>query len=531
MNVRKTGKSGLRRVLEAVSIAAILFWVLLLATGILSAQGDGDRPDGSEAVVASAAAAETETDAPSVAPSPSERPNPPPALNLKEMKKKGSDGDFLSRLVSLLGLAVMLGLALALSEKRGGVAWKTVAWGVGLQLVFALMILKTAPGQWVFQQLTDVVNVILGFTEEGSRFIFGNLVKNNVPVGTPLGDPAMGPIPESGITAYAGTGAFFAFNVLPVIIFFSSLMSVLYHLRVMQLLVGGAAWVMQRTLKTSGAESLSAAANIFVGMTEAPLVIRPYVDRMTRSELMAVMTGGFATIAGSVLAAYVGMLRGSFPDIAGHLIAASVMSAPAALVIAKILLPETETSLTAGSVKMKVERTAANVIDAAAQGAGDGLKLALNIAAMLLAFISLIAMINYGIGWLGGLVGLEGLTFQQILGYLFWPLAWVMGIPAADCLVAGQLLAEKTVVNEFVAYLHLAQIVQSGQAELSHRSLVILTYALCGFANFGSIAIQLGGIGGIAPSRRADLARLGLRAMFGGLLAAFMTACIAGMIL
>lgn len=459
-------------------------------------------------------------------------PAAPPPQNIREIAtREGDDGiTVLDRLMSLLGLAVMLAIAFAMSGARRKIRWTLVAWGVGLQLLFALLILKTSPGQWIFQGLTDAVNILLGFTEEGARFVFGNLVLNNVPVGTPLGNTGMGPILPGATTAYANTGAFFAFNVLPTIIFFSSLMSILYHLGIMQLIVRTMAWVMQRSMKISGAESLSAAANIFVGQTEAPLVIKPYVDKMTNSELMAVMTGGFATIAGGVLAAYVGMLRHIFPDIAGHLIAASVMSAPAALVVAKIILPELEQSMTAGEVKMSVEKDSANVIDAAARGAGTGLKLALNVGAMLLAFIALIAMVNFLIGSMGGLVGIEDLTFQRILGWLFWPLAFVMGIPAGECAMAGQLLGEKMVLNEFVAYLHMADWLNSG-ATISYRTTVILAYALCGFANFGSIAIQLGGIGSIAPSRRSDLAKLGIKAMIAGTLAAFMTATIAGMIL
>ncbi len=375
--------------------------------------------------------------------------------------------------------------------------------------------------------MSDVVNVMLGFTEDGARFVFGNLVKNNVPVGTPLGDPQMGPIIGQNQSGWASTGAFFAFSVLPTIIFFSSLMTVLYHFGIMQAVVKAMAWVMQKTMKTSGAESLSAAGNIFVGQTEAPLMIRPYIEKMTQSEIMSVMTGGFATIGGGVMAAYVGMLRHIFPDIAGHLIAASVMSAPAALVIAKMMQPETEESLTRGTVKIKIKTPTVNVIDAASRGAADGLSLALNVGAMLLAFIALIAMINYAIGALGGVVGIEGLTFQQLAGYVFWPLAWLMGIPANECLPAAQLLGEKIILNEFVAYLHLEQIL-SGGGQLSYRSAVIITYALCGFANLGSIAVQLGGIGGLAPSRRADLARFGLKAMIAGTLACLMTATLAG---
>jgi concentrative nucleoside transporter, CNT family len=331
--------------------------------------------------------------------------------------------------------------------------------------------------------------------------------------------------------------------VLPTIIFFSSLMTVLYHLGVMQLIVKGAAWVMMRTMKTSGAETLSAAGNIFVGQTEAPLMIKPFVGRMTMSELMAVMTGGFATVAGGVMAAYVGMLVAFFPDIAGHLIAASVMSAPAALAVAKLMYPEKEEPVTRGTLKVEVESSDANVIDAAARGAGEGLTLALNVGAMLLAFIALIALLNALLGWTSDTVGLTALmqhqgwiaadarlTIEMILGWVFAPVAWVMGVPWHDATTVGTLLGVKTALNEFVAYLQFSSLLGAGEP-LSPRSIVITTYALAGFANFSSIAIQIGGIGGIAPTRRSDLSRIGLRAMVGGTLAAFLTGTIAGMVL
>lgn len=457
----------------------------------------------------------------------------PQQIQLHQILKEADDADpvtFTDRIFSVIGLLVMIGIAFAFSSNKKLIRWRTVFIGIALQLVFALLILKTAPGQWVFQQLTDAVNILLGFTEEGARFVFGNLVVNNIPVGTPLGDTNMGPVIITETTQYANSGAFFAFNVLPTIIFFSSLMSIMYHLGIMQLMVKGMAILMHKTMKTSGAESLSAAANIFVGQTEAPLVIRPYIHKMTQSELMAVMTGGFATIAGGVLAAYVGMLRHIFPDIAGHLIAASVMSAPAALAISKIMKPETEEPLTKGKVELEIEKTNVNVIDAAANGASDGLKLALNVGAMILAFIALIAMINFGFSLVGNIFGVENFTFQKFLGWLFWPVAWIMGIPSSECLTAGQLLGEKIVINEFVAYLHLSEWL-TRTSEISYRTVVILTYALCGFANFGSIAIQLGGIGGIAPERRKDLAKLGIRSMIAGAIACFITATIAGMIL
>lgn len=435
------------------------------------------------------------------------------------------------RAVSGLGLLIMILLALAISTGRRAVDWRLVGMGVGLQLVFGLIVLKTNGGEWFFAQLNDAVNGFLAFSTEGARFVFGNLVQNNLPTGTPVADPTMGPVLDFNQTGWASAGAFFAFAVLPTLIFFSSVMGVLYHLGIMQKLVGWVAWIMRKTLRTSGAESLSAGGNIFLGQTESPLLIRPYVSKMTESELMAVMVGGFATVAGGVMGAFVMMLRGYFPDIAGHLIAASVMSAPAALVMAKIMVPETGEPLTKGGMDHEFEKESVNVIDAAARGAGDGLMLALNVGAMLIAFVALVAMLNAGFVAIGDAFSMtEPLTMERILGWLLAPLAWVMGCDWADAGFVGSQLGVKTVVNEFVAYLNLAANLGGDQA-ISGRSAVILTYALCGFANFSSIAIQIGGIGAIAPGRRSDLARLGLRAMIGGNLAAFMTACVVGMIL
>jgi CNT family concentrative nucleoside transporter len=425
-------------------------------------------------------------------------------------------------------MVLLAGLAWLFSVDRSNVAWRVVLWGIGLQLIFAVFILKTAAGAQIFDWLNTVVVALLGFTVEGARFIFGDLVYNNIPVGTGEGG-TNGPIVEvPGQVARAG--ASFAFNVLPTIIFFSALMTVLYHVGVMEWIVRGVAWIMQRTLGTSGAETLSAAGNIFVGQTEAPLLVKPFFEKMTMSELHAVMTGGFATVAGGVLAAYVGMLLAYFPDIAGHLIAASVMSAPAALVMAKLMYPEDSEPVTKGKLKVELEKPDVNVIDAAARGASEGLGLALNVGAMLLAFIALIAMANALLGWGGSLVGLEGLSFERILGWVLAPLAWFMGVPWVDAVTVGSLLGLKTMVNEFVAYLSLSEILQEVGA-LQPRSIVITIYALSGFANFSSIAIQLGGIGGLAPTRRHDLSRVGFRAMVAGSLAAFMTATIAGMLL
>jgi CNT family concentrative nucleoside transporter len=405
----------------------------------------------------------------------------------------------MERFISVFGLVFLLLVAFAISNnRRRAVNLRLILCGLGLQILFGVLVLKTAPGRWLFDRLKDAFNVILGFTQAGSEFVFGNLAR-----------------------ADGGMGFIFATQILPTIIFFSALMTVLYHLNLMQRVVYGMAWVMHRLMRTSGGESLAMAANVFVGQTEAPLVVRPYVDRMTRSELFTLMSGGMATIAGGVFAAYVGMGVS-----AGHLLSASVMSAPAALVISKIMWPETEQSLTAGEVKMTVEKQTVNVIDAACQGAGDGLKLALNVGAMLLAFLALVAMVNWLLGAVGGWFSIE-LSLERIMGYVFAPFAFVMGIPWHDCIEAGNLLGQKTVLNEFVAYMNMTKEID----QLSPRTVTILTYALCGFSNLGSIAIQIGGIGGMAPGRRSDLARMGLRAVIAGSLACFMTAAVAGMLI
>ena len=439
--------------------------------------------------------------------------------------QQGLDTPFAARLMGLVGIAVMLGLAVLLSYDRKRIDWRLVGTGLGLQAVFGVLVLKTGAGRAFFAWVGDLVTGLLRFQEEGARFVFGDLVQNTVPVGLPGAGGALDT--TAGFVAH--TGAFFAFNVLPTIIFFSSLMSVLYYLNVMQLLVKGIAWVMQKTLGTSGAETLSASGNLFLGQTEAPLLIKPFVRTMTGSELLTVMVGGFATVAGGVMAAYIGMLSGLIPNIAGHLLAASVMNAPAGLVLSKILLPETGAPVTRGTLRLDVEKTDRSVIEAAANGAAQGVQLAINVAAMLMAFVALVAMLNYGLGWLGGLWGQHGLSLQWILGQVLRPLAWVMGVPWQDTSYVGGLIGLKTSLNEFVAYAQFAGDLNSGVA-LQPRSALILTYALLGFANFSSIAIQIGGIGGLAPERRAEIARYGLRAMIAGNLAAFMSACLAGML-
>ncbi len=443
--------------------------------------------------------------------------------------RDGLDTPFPARLMGLAGMATMIGLAWLLSADRKRVSWPLVAKGVGLQVVFGLLVLKTPVGRSLFELANGVFLRLLGFAEQGAAFLFGNLVHDNVPVGIPAGTPNE----TSALTFgeyWANTGASFAFSVLPTIIFFASLVSVLYYLGVMERIVKGIAWVMHRTMRTSGAETLSVAGNIFIGPTESPLLIKPFVTGMTSSELNTVMVGGFATIAGGVMAAYVGMLSPYFPDIAGHLLTASVMNAPAALLISKILMPETGEPATKSSLNVSVAKEDANVIDAAAGGAAQGLRLALNVGAMLMAFIALIAMVNAIVGGLGGLAGFPDLSLQRILGWVLAPLAWLMGVPWTDAMEVGSLMGIKTVINDFVAYLQLAGALEAGST-LSPRAVIICTYALLGFANFATIAILIGGIGGIAPDRRADLSRLGLRAMAGGNLAAFMSASFAGMVL
>jgi len=433
------------------------------------------------------------------------------------------------RLIGIFGIFALMGIAYLLSSNRKAISWRTVGVGVGLQVFFALFVLKTLPGKWIFEGARVFISKILTFTDYGAHFIFGNLYVSSQDIAQSLADD----IAPGGLTQgfevfnpanghFVQMGTIFAIHVLPTIIFFASLMAVLYHLGIMQLIVRGFAWVMMRAMRTSGAESLSAASNIFVGQTEAPFVVKPFLLKMTPSEIMAVMTGGFATVAGGVLAAYV-----RFGIDPGHLLAASVMSAPAALVMAKIMVPEVDKPETGGTLQVNVEKTASNVIDAAAGGATDGLKLAVNVAAMLIAFIALVAMINALLGWVGGLFGLHQLSLKVILGWLFSPLAFLMGVHIKDVLDVGYLMGVKISINEFVAYVDLVAL----KGQISPRSFTIATYALCGFANISSIAIQIGGISALVPERRKDLARLGARAMIAGALASWQTATIAGILI
>lgn len=416
----------------------------------------------------------------------------------------------MERVVSFGGLFVMMGLAWAMSTNRKKINFRIVAGGLALQFGMALLVLKTEPGHNFFWWLGDMFKNMQAFTDEGSKLVFG--------VNTGPGETDYPPHDTLIRTI--------TFGILPTIIFFSSVMSVLYYLGIVQIVVRAIARVMQWTLGTSGAETLSAASNIFVGQTEAPLVIKPYLLKMTKSELMALMVGGFATIAGGVLAVYVGMGIN-----AGHLMTASVISAPAALLIAKIMVPEVETPETAGGAIPEIKQTGSNVVEAATLGATDGLKLALNVAAMLIAFTALVAALDALIVWVGELCRQEW-SLGMFLGYIFSPFAWAMGIPRSDVLHAGELLGLKMVANEFVAYSQLTSWQKPDSAiQLTERTQIILTYALAGFANFASVGIQIGGIGSLVPERQKDLARIAVKAMLGGTLACFMTACIAGILL
>ncbi|MCI5073111.1 NupC/NupG family nucleoside CNT transporter [bacterium] len=419
----------------------------------------------------------------------------------------------LYNLVSLLGIAGIIGLAWLMSNNKKAFPWRIVLWGLGLQFIIAIFVFVLPIGKSFFLWVNDLAVTLISFATEGGKFVFGGLATRSMEV-------------KEG--AAPGSDFVFAFEVLTTVIFISSLIGVLYYLKIMQVIVKAFAWVMRKTLKVSGAEALVASANIFFGQSEAPITVRPYIAKMTQSEIMSMMTGGFATVAGGVMAAYIGMLHEVFPNIAGHMISASLLSAPSALMLAKVVLPETEKPLTQGNVDMNVETEDVNVLDAAASGAASGLHLALNIGAMLIAFIALLAMINAMIGYAGALIGVESLSLQKILGWTHYPIALMMGVYPQDAMTVATLLGEKLVLTEFVSYLHLTQILKEGVIQLHPRSVVIATYGLCGFANFASIAIQIGGIRAIAPSRSGDLARLGLKAMFAGALAAYLTGSIAG---
>ena len=406
----------------------------------------------------------------------------------------------MSSFLGILGLFTLLAIAYLLSENKNAINYKTVVYGLIFQLLFALFILKTPFGTPIFSFLDTSINILISFSSSGSDFLFRSYV--------------------DGVGFHPGL-VNFAFSTLPTIIFFSSLVAVLYHYGILQSVIKFIAKRMQQSLGTSGSETLSVAGNIFLGQTESPLMVRPFVGKMTNSELMAVMTGGFATVSGGVLAIYVSWLT-DIPGIAGHLLAASVMSAPAALVVAKIIYPETQESKTMGDVNIKIEQTNINAMEALSNGATDGLKLAANIAAMLIAFISFVAMVNYFLSF-------AGTSMEEIFGIVFRPLAWTMGVPWNEAQLVGMLMGKKIVLTELVAYGDLQTLIQDGA--ISQRSAIISTYALCGFSNFASIGIQLGGIGAMAPDRKKDLAKLVTKAMFGGAIASWLTATIAGILL
>ena len=428
----------------------------------------------------------------------------------------------------IIGLAVVTFLAFLLSSDRKAISWRLVLTGIAMQFVFAFLVVRTDIGREIFNAISEFFVFLFSFAGEGAQFVFGNLAKGS-------GEGSL--------------GFFFAFQVLPTIIFFASLMAVLYYLGIMQRVVQGIAWVMARLLKTSGAESLDVAANTFIGQTEAPLVIRPYLASLTQSELYTVMTSGMAHISGGVLAAYVQMLAVALTksqstpleqtqiQFAGNLLAACIMAGPATMVVAKMILPEREEPKTMGTVKVKLEKTHSNVIEAAAGGAGDGVRLALNVAGMLLAFIALIALLNFVLSWFGDVSGLNAvcqtnfgrpLSLELLFGLVFQFIAFAIGVPWRDALNVGSLMGIKLVLNEFVAYLRMADMVGAGQ--LSSKAIIIATYSLAGFANFSSIAIQIGGLSPLAENRRTDIAKFGMRAVIGGTIATWMTAAIAGIL-
>jgi len=414
----------------------------------------------------------------------------------------------LERFTGLIGLAVVLAVALALSKNRRAIRWRTVGWAFALQMAFGLLVLYWDRGKQALESFSNGVSHAIAYADQGSGFLFGWLA---------------GPMDALGEKTGLGMrGIVFAFKVLPIIIFICSFFSILYYFGVIQIIVRGIAWVMQKTMRVSGAEALCVAANVFIGQTEAPVLVAPYIAAMTTSELLTMMIGGMAHVSGAVMLAYV--LMGAPLK---YLITASVMAAPGTFLISKILWPETESPVTMGTVKMNVEKTSANFIDAAATGASQGMTLVLNIAAMLIAFIALIAMLNGFLGWIGHFWGSPAFSLQTIFGWVMSPLAIILGAPKQDAATIGNLIANKTVINEFFAF----SMFKDVAGGLTEKGKIIATFALCGFANFSSIGIQIGGIGGLAPSRKSDLARLGFRALLGGSLVSFMTAAIAGILM
>lgn len=432
--------------------------------------------------------------------------------------------EFLNIARGIIGISAIVFIAFLFSSHRKKISWKLVLGGLGLQIFFAIAVLKIPFVVAIFESVSKVFVEILGFTRAGSEFLFGGLITN-----------------------MDSFGFIFAFQVLPTIIFFSALTSLFYYLGILQKIVYGFAWIVQKVMKLSGAESLAAAGNIFLGQTEAPLLVKPYIEKMTKSELLCLMVGGMATIAGGVLAAYIGFLGGESPEaqqqFATHLLCASVMSAPAAIIMAKMLIPETEPEKLNSELSISNDKVGKNVLESISIGTTEGLKLAINVGAMLLVFTALMAMLNYIFyHWIGSWTGLNeyivsatagkynGLSLQYILGYIFSPMAWLIGVDAQNMFTVGQLLGEKTILNEFFAYASLGKLKESGILT-DERSIIIATYALCGFANFASIGIQIGGIGSLAPTKRTQLSQLGLMALLGGTLACFLTAAIISMII
>ena len=424
---------------------------------------------------------------------------PAPAVATPDTTPAPRPVSIATRLTGLIGIALILLLAFALSRNRRAIRWQTVAWGLGLQLTFAIFVLRVPLGQALFRKLGAFVTAVLHFSYAGSQFVFGEIGK-----------------PDSSL------GVIFAFQILPAIIFVSALFAILYYLGVMQVIVRAFARVMSRLMGASGAESLNVAASIFMGQTEAPLTIRPFLPRMTRSELMTVMTSGMAHVSGSIMAAYI-----AFGIEARHLLTAVIMTAPGTIMMAKMFEPETERPETYGDVKLDIPKTDVNVLDAAARGTGEGLHLMLNVIAMLIAFIAIIAMVNGGMGWVHGQLAWFPADIQTVLGWIGRPVAWALGVPWQDSGTIGSLLGTRAVLNEFIAFSQLGPL----KPELDPRSFIIASFALAGFANFSSIGIQLGGIGALAPERKGDLARLGFRAMLAGTLANFLSAAIAGILL
>ena len=411
------------------------------------------------------------------------------------------------KLISLLGIVSFLGLAWVMSSNRRQIPWRVVAWGMGLQLIIGLVVFRTPLGQGLFEAANVAIAKLNEFAGEGARLVFGVLAEKESM------ENVFGP----------GKGVIFVIVIPATIIFVSALSSLLYHWRVLPWVVTGIAWVMRRTMRTSGSETLATAANVFMGQTEAPLVVKPYLGGMTSSELMALMVGGMATIAGGVAAAYA--LMGIS---AGHLLTASILSAPGTLVIAKLMFPETAPSETADERCALPKSRSTNSIDALCQGASDGMRLSINVIAMLIAFIAVVHLANAILAWVISPMGWS-VTIQEVVGWLNVPFAWLMSVPPEECVRVGSVLGERVVFNEFVGYLNLSEMIK--KEELSERTIAIVTYALCGFANFASVAIQIGGISTLVPERRADLAKLGLRAMVGGLLACYLTATVAGLLM